>query len=364
MPAWTVRGAPRWMRQRDDACTADAARRGLPVADRAVRRCIAASCGPNSGSGVCVSGWRSLPSRMPGRPWWTHVTTTSCHRRRQRQARAARAVHAHYCVRSDAAGAIPTAMVARAADRAARCQAYCRVGPDPAGIVGIGCGPACLARTGPLLLSLVRAPPAEHAVRAVSRMHWRCWCERCASASRSARACATWRPKARIRPAASSPWWLTRSRSELRWRRPCMAWPERNKLPEYGFFATALALQSETGGTVSDTLERLAEVIRKRVALREPCARAGIGGAHQYRHPRGSAGVHWRRAGCAQSGLISARCCWSRRDARYLTAAILSLTIGVVDDAHHRDRAVCHEPAGARAARADGSDRSSWPAWS
>ena len=38
----------------------------------------------------------------------------------------------------------------------------------------------------------------------------------------------------------------------------------RNQLPEYGFFATALALQSETGGTVSDTLERLADVIRKR----------------------------------------------------------------------------------------------------
>ena len=44
---------------------------------------------------------------------------------------------------------------------------------------------------------------------------------------------------------------------------------DRNDLPEYGFFATALALQSETGGTVTDTLERLAEVIRKRVALRE-----------------------------------------------------------------------------------------------
>lgn len=43
----------------------------------------------------------------------------------------------------------------------------------------------------------------------------------------------------------------------------------RNDLPEYGFFATALTLQSETGGTVTDTLERLAEVIRKRVALRE-----------------------------------------------------------------------------------------------
>jgi tight adherence protein B len=44
---------------------------------------------------------------------------------------------------------------------------------------------------------------------------------------------------------------------------------ERNQLPEYGFFATALALQSETGGTVSETLERLADVIRKRVNLRE-----------------------------------------------------------------------------------------------
>jgi len=44
---------------------------------------------------------------------------------------------------------------------------------------------------------------------------------------------------------------------------------ERNQLPEYGFFATALALQSETGGTVSDTLERLSDVIRKRVSLRE-----------------------------------------------------------------------------------------------
>lgn len=43
---------------------------------------------------------------------------------------------------------------------------------------------------------------------------------------------------------------------------------DRNELPEYRFFATALALQSETGGAVSETLERLADVIRKRVALR------------------------------------------------------------------------------------------------
>ena len=42
----------------------------------------------------------------------------------------------------------------------------------------------------------------------------------------------------------------------------------RNAVQEYRFFATALALQSETGGAVSETLERLAEVIRKRVALR------------------------------------------------------------------------------------------------
>jgi tight adherence protein B len=39
-------------------------------------------------------------------------------------------------------------------------------------------------------------------------------------------------------------------------------------LPEYRFFATALALQSQTGGGLTDTLENLAEVIRKRVALR------------------------------------------------------------------------------------------------
>jgi tight adherence protein B len=43
---------------------------------------------------------------------------------------------------------------------------------------------------------------------------------------------------------------------------------DRNKLHEYRFFATALALQSETGGGISETLERLADVIRKRVELR------------------------------------------------------------------------------------------------
>ena len=42
----------------------------------------------------------------------------------------------------------------------------------------------------------------------------------------------------------------------------------RNRLPEYRFFATALALQSQTGGGLSATLENLADVVRKRVALK------------------------------------------------------------------------------------------------
>jgi len=42
----------------------------------------------------------------------------------------------------------------------------------------------------------------------------------------------------------------------------------RNDLPEYGFFAAALGLQSQTGGGLSETLDLLADVTRKRVALR------------------------------------------------------------------------------------------------
>lgn len=42
----------------------------------------------------------------------------------------------------------------------------------------------------------------------------------------------------------------------------------RSELPEYRFFATALGLQNQTGGTLSDTLDSLADVIRKRMALR------------------------------------------------------------------------------------------------
>jgi tight adherence protein B len=43
---------------------------------------------------------------------------------------------------------------------------------------------------------------------------------------------------------------------------------DRSKLIEYRFFAVALALQSQSGGSLSETLENLAEIVRKRVALR------------------------------------------------------------------------------------------------
>jgi len=43
----------------------------------------------------------------------------------------------------------------------------------------------------------------------------------------------------------------------------------RNHLAEYRFFATAIGLQAQTGGGLSETLENLADLIRKRLALRE-----------------------------------------------------------------------------------------------
>lgn len=43
---------------------------------------------------------------------------------------------------------------------------------------------------------------------------------------------------------------------------------QRAGLPEYRFFAAALALQAQTGGGLTETLDNLADVIRKRVALR------------------------------------------------------------------------------------------------
>jgi tight adherence protein B len=44
---------------------------------------------------------------------------------------------------------------------------------------------------------------------------------------------------------------------------------DRNDLSEYRFFATALALQSQTGGGLTETLETLADTIRKRENARK-----------------------------------------------------------------------------------------------
>jgi tight adherence protein B len=44
---------------------------------------------------------------------------------------------------------------------------------------------------------------------------------------------------------------------------------ERNDLNEYRFFATALALQAQTGGGLTETLETLADTIRKRENARK-----------------------------------------------------------------------------------------------
>jgi tight adherence protein B len=43
----------------------------------------------------------------------------------------------------------------------------------------------------------------------------------------------------------------------------------RNELLEYRFFAVSLSLQSQSGGSLTETLENLADLIRKRVALRQ-----------------------------------------------------------------------------------------------
>ena len=42
----------------------------------------------------------------------------------------------------------------------------------------------------------------------------------------------------------------------------------RTHVPEYRFFSAAISLQSQTGGGLTETLENLADVIRKRVALK------------------------------------------------------------------------------------------------
>ncbi len=83
----------------------------------------------------------------------------------------------------------------------------------------------------------------------------------------------------------------------------------RNKLPEYRFFATALALQSQTGGGLTETLENLADVVRKRVALKA----RGYALAAEARTSAGRAGgaadLRRRGVGGAEPRLHRRRCC-------------------------------------------------------
>ena len=43
---------------------------------------------------------------------------------------------------------------------------------------------------------------------------------------------------------------------------------ERNEIAEFRFFATALVLQSQTGGRLGETLDNLGQIVRKRMALK------------------------------------------------------------------------------------------------
>ncbi len=43
----------------------------------------------------------------------------------------------------------------------------------------------------------------------------------------------------------------------------------RNVVPEYGFFAAVLALQAQTGGALTSTLETLADIIRRRISMKQ-----------------------------------------------------------------------------------------------
>ena len=80
----------------------------------------------------------------------------------------------------------------------------------------------------------------------------------------------------------------------------------RSQVPEYRFFATALSLQSQTGGSLTDTLENLADVIRKRVALKARGYALAAEAADERGGAGGVAGAVRGRAGGVQSCLHQA----------------------------------------------------------
>ena len=70
-------------------------------------------------------------------------------------------------------------------------------------------------------------------------------------------------------PRPNSPAWPTSWRSVSRWTQAITAMARHAGMAEYRFFATALTLQSKAGGALSGTLESLADMIRKRVAVKQ-----------------------------------------------------------------------------------------------
>ena len=234
-------------------------------------------------------------------------------------------------------------------------------GTGPAGILGAAGAAGGLVPGDPPILPLVRTAAPADTLRAVPRRSVDAGARRPGRHSdhRGMRSVATDSPDPTGREFRQVADQLTLG---VTLEQALHALAARNQLPEYGFFATALALQSETGGTVSDTLERLAEVIRKRVALREHAralaseARTSIyilaalpvfaGGALAvinpdylytlFIEPQGRTSSR-SRSGCSPQG--SSRCGPSCPGA-------------------------CHEPAGAVADGADVRDLSSSPALS
>ena len=77
----------------------------------------------------------------------------------------------------------------------------------------------------------------------------------------------------------------------------------RSRLPEYRFFATALSLQSQTGGGLTETLDNLADVIRKRVALESPRLRACVGSPDEFGRAGSATGAVRLSVGGAKSGI-------------------------------------------------------------
>ncbi len=108
----------------------------------------------------------------------------------------------------------------------------------------------------------------------------------------------------------------------------------RNQLPEYRFFATALALQNQTGGGLAETLENLGDVIRKRVALKGRAHALASEARTSIIHPRLAPVGRRRRTAGHQPRLHHAAVPRRRRPEGAGRGGVLALH-GRRGDAHH-----------------------------